>query len=66
MEIDIELFEQSGGGSIVNIIRCWPPRIPRRDRIQRHEMGVKGDDQSSSNRSGTAQDPGELGAPWSD
>jgi hypothetical protein len=26
-------------------------------------MGVKGDDQSGGNRSGTAQNPGELGAP---
>ena len=48
------------------IIHRRPPRIPRCYRLQRHEMGVKGDDQSGGNRSGTAQNPGELGAPWSD
>ena len=48
------------------ILRCWSPRIPRRNRIQRHQMGVKGDDQGGSDRSGTAQDPGELGAPRAD
>jgi len=45
------------------IIGCRPPRIPRCDRLQRYEMGVEGDDQSGSNRSGTAQDPSKLGAP---
>ena len=48
------------------ILRCWSPRIPRRNRIQRHQMGVKGDDQGGSDRSGTAQDPGQLGAPRAD
>ena len=31
--------------------------IPRRDRIQRHQMGVMADDQGGSNRSGTTQSP---------
>jgi NAD(P)-dependent dehydrogenase (short-subunit alcohol dehydrogenase family) len=29
-------------------------------------MGVEGDDKGGSNRSRTAQNPSELGAPWSD
>src|SRR5580693_8789381 len=43
MKTVVPLMEQSGGGSIVNIsLRCWSPQIPRRNRIPRHQMGVKG------------------------
>src|SRR5438132_1599490 len=53
MKTVVPLMEQSGGGSIVNISSVWPPRIPRRDRIQRPEMGVKGDDQRGGKRCAT-------------
>ena len=67
MKAVVLLMEQSGGGSIVNISSVAGLRgSPGAIRIRRHEVGVEGDDQGGSNRSGTAQNPGELGAPWSD
>ena len=65
------LFSRNEGGRAIDgavgrrldrqyIICRWPPRISRRDRLQRYEVGAKGDDQSGSNRSGTAQHPDSV------
>jgi 3alpha(or 20beta)-hydroxysteroid dehydrogenase len=42
MKSVVPLMERSGGGSIVNISSVAVLRGPGRNRIQRHQMGVKG------------------------